>query len=34
MNKDLARKIKADAYGKDANEAVRIARKIIGGEKV
>ncbi|MGQ9759540.1 MAG: cobalamin B12-binding domain-containing protein [Candidatus Methanomethylicaceae archaeon] len=34
MSRDLARKIKADAYGKDANEAVRIARKIIGGKNV
>lgn len=32
MNKEMARKIKADAYGKDANEAVKIARRLVGGK--
>lgn len=30
MSQELAKKIKADAYGKDANEAVLIAREIMG----
>lgn len=30
MSQEMARKINADAYGRDANEAVRIAKQIIG----
>lgn len=31
INEDIAREIKADAYGKDAKEAVEIAKKLLGG---
>ncbi|MCX8182099.1 MAG: cobalamin-dependent protein [Candidatus Methanomethyliaceae archaeon] len=30
MSQEIARKIRADAYGRDANEAVKIAREIVG----
>ncbi|MEM4405458.1 MAG: cobalamin-dependent protein [Candidatus Methanomethylicaceae archaeon] len=33
MSQDIARKIRADAYGRDASEAVKIARELIGGKE-
>lgn len=31
INEDVAREMRADAYGKDAKEAVEMARKLLGG---